>query len=79
MVELPTSRRRDLIGACFSDRRTLSDPPVPESVLSPVQLVARYCRTTNSSIRLGCRTYCDGTGYGTDQSPYWGLLFEKGA
>jgi|WetSurMetagenome_2_1015567.scaffolds.fasta_scaffold43660_1 hypothetical protein len=24
---------------------------------------------------LGCRTYCDGTGYGPDSTPYWGLIF----
>jgi hypothetical protein len=28
--------------------------------------------------RLECRTYCDGSGYGTDASPYWGLLFDRG-
>jgi hypothetical protein len=39
------------------------------------------CRRLNTLIAgnlarlLNCRCYCDGSGYGTDASPYWGLFF----
>lgn len=30
------------------------------------------------SIELSCRTICDGTGFGDDESPCWSLVWERG-
>lgn len=30
------------------------------------------------SIGLACRTICDGTGFGDDESPYWSVIWEWG-
>jgi hypothetical protein len=27
---------------------------------------------------FGCRTICDGSGYGDDQSPYWAIVWDSG-
>lgn len=30
------------------------------------------------SIDLSCRTICDGTGFGDDESPYWSVVWDQG-
>ena len=38
-------------------------------------LLGLACRL---SIELSCRTICDGTGFGDDESPYWSVVWEHG-
>lgn len=30
------------------------------------------------SVEMGCRTICDGSGYGDDESPYWSIIWDGG-
>ena len=48
--------------------------PQDETVLMPVmmELARRFADA------FGCRTICDGSGYGDSQAPYWGIVWNAG-
>lgn len=53
---------------------TLFPGPEDEAVVMPVmiELARRF------SAAYGCRTICDGSGYGDSPSPYWSIIWDAG-
>jgi hypothetical protein len=48
--------------------------PQDEAVIMPTMIeLARLFSTA-----FTCRTICDGSGYGDDESPYWDIIWDKG-